>query len=314
MAILIIHGGAGSTPDELVQAYEDGLREALDVGYAALTEPPTSDVPRAAAAVLAAVTAMEANPVAFNAGVGGAMTRDGTVELDACIALSDGSVGAVAAVRNTPHPALLADLVRRTSKHHLLVGEGAEALVTDPVPNEALYTELNRKGLEKWRRQQESTPTRPALPGAPGSNTVGAVALDDEGNLAAATSTGGLVGQWRGRVADTPLFGVGTYADERVAVSCTGDGEAVMRALTAGRLAQALERGDEPEAALRAALDDIAAKGGRAGLIALQKSDTPGGVLMVGFTSDTMAYAIRSPELDEASVAKKASVRVFRTG
>src|SRR5690606_2975824 len=161
---------------------------------------------------------------------------------------------------NTPNPVLVADLVRRTTPHVLLIGAGAAEPVGDPVPNEALITEKSRAALELWRMANGESSEKPA--GPTGSNTVGAVAPADEGVLAAATSTGGTVGQWRGRVGDAPLPGLGTYADELVAISCTGKGEAFMEAATAGRLAAALAAGVELEEALRRALDDVAKRGG----------------------------------------------------
>ena len=150
----------------------------------------------------------------------------------------------------------------------------------------------------------------PAAHGPTGSNTVGAVALDDEGHLAAATSTGGRTGQWRGRVGDAPLPGLGTYADELVAVSCTGKGEAFMEAVTAGKLAAALEAGVPLEEALRRALAGVARRGGDGGIIAV----TADGQVGVAFDSPHMAYGVAAPGVDVAEVATAPFVKVLRPG
>lgn len=313
MAILLIHGGAGTIAERYQAAYEAGLETALAAGVAALTGGAQEGRSAALAAVLAAVTSMESNEEAFNAGVGGALTRDGVAELDACVMVSHAApgtrAGAVAGVTNTRNPILLADLVRRTTPHVLLIGPGAEALVEEPVENSVLLTAKSRASLERWRVGNEGDLEQPIDPqragSQAGSNTVGAVALDDEGNLAAATSTGGRTGQWSGRVGDAPIPGLGTYADEHVAISCTGKGEAFMEAATAARLAAALHAGRELGEATQQALDDVARLDGDGGLIAV----TARGQLVVAFNSPAMAYGVavggelesevgRSPKVD----------------
>src|SRR5690625_5053403 len=182
MAILLIHGGAGTIAERYTADYEAGLKEALAAGEAAL-RTGSSDGSRALQAVLAAVTSMESNSEAFNAGVGGALTRDGKVELDACVMVSGARpgrrAGAVAGVTNTKNPVLLADQVRRETPHVLLIGAGAETLVSEPVGQESLMTEKSRASLERWREGNTGSLEVPMG----GSNTVGAVALDDDGNL-----------------------------------------------------------------------------------------------------------------------------------
>lgn len=278
MAILVIHGGAGTIAAANQENYEAGLKAALAAGHAALGKS-------ALAAVLAAVTSMESNPDAFNAGVGGDLTRDGKVELDACVMLSGPGrrAGAVAGVTSTPNPVLLANEVRLNSPHVLLIGAGADQLVDRPVAQEALITERSRASLDRWRQSSTDGLEQPM-----GSNTVGAVALDDEGNLAAATSTGGRTGQWSGRVGDAPLPGLGTYADEQVAISCTGKGEAFMEAAAAARLALLLESGLSLEEATRRTLEKVRLMDGDGGLIAV----TAAGQLVVGFNSPDMAYGV----------------------
>lgn len=294
MAILLIHGGAGAIADDVENDTVSGLAAACDAGYARLTSGGDATV-----AALTAVGVMEDDERAFNAGIGGAPTRDGIVELDAAVMVSDGTSGAVAAVRNTPHAAHLADRVRTETPHALLVAHGAEALVEDPVPNTDLLTPRSLRRLERWRAEH-APPT--------GSGTVGAVALDDGGTLAAVTSTGGTLGQWTGRVGDTPVIGAGTYADERVAVSCTGKGEAFMRAVTAKALADALAAGTPLERALQQALDGIRRFGGDGGLIAV----TADGLFGIAYNSASMAQGWRWAHGGEQHVGRDPGVRVMR--
>ena len=258
MATLILHGGAGRIDADRVDAYERGLRAALDDGWTVLQAGG-----EALDAVVAAVGVMEANPAAFNAGVGSSPTRDGTVECDACLMDGrDGRSGAVAVVSRARSPIALARTVMEHSPHVLIAGAGADALVDEPIANAELLTPRASAQLARWRERRAGGATLPT-----GSATVGAVALDDHGALAAATSTGGVLGQWPGRVGDAPIPGAGTYADARVAVSCTGKGEAFLRAVTAKALAERLAAGTSLEAALARALTDVSAMGGSGGLI-----------------------------------------------
>lgn len=304
MAILLIHGGAGTIAAQNTEAYEAGLKAALEAGNQALSTDSQHES-RALAAVLAAVTAMESNANAFNAGIGGALTRDGKVELDACVMVSSSAggarAGAVAGVTNTANPILLADRVRRETPHVMLIDPGAEALVTDPVASESLITDRSRASLDRWRAGRAAD-----VEVAMGSNTVGAVALDDDGNLAAATSTGGRTGQWSGRVGDAPLPGLGTWADERVAISCTGVGEAFMEAGAAARLAFSLETGMPLDQAVRQMLDSVAGMTGEGGVIVV----TADGRLAVGFNSPDMAYGIAASGSESFEVARAPFVRV----
>jgi L-asparaginase / beta-aspartyl-peptidase len=283
MSSLIIHGGAGRIEDARHDAYARGLRSALDEGWAVLSGGGT-----ALDAVVRAVASMEADPHAFNAGVGSSLTRDGTVECDACLVDGrDGRSGAVAVVTRARSPIALARLVMERTPHVLIAGAGADALVEAPIDNAELTTAYSLSRLERWRERvgrragggardrargredddggASGDDPDEALP--QGSATVGAVALDDAGDLAAATSTGGLLGQWPGRIGDAAIPGAGTYADARVAVSTTGKGEAFLRAVTAKALAERLAAGGTLRAALRRALDDVHAMGGSGGLI-----------------------------------------------
>lgn len=283
MATLLLHGGAGHIDERDRAAYRAGLLEALEAGFSALLGGND-----ALSAALIAVSLMENNADAFNAGTGGSPNRDGEVECDAAVMDGwDGSAGAVGAVKTAKNPVLLADQVRRESPHVMLVGAGADAFVRDPIGNAALLTPRTRQAFETWRTET----------GEPSNSaTVGAVVCDGLGRLAAATSTGGMLGKWPGRIGDTPLIGAGTYADHGVAVSCTGVGEAFIRGVTAKALAERLKAGEALEEAVSASLTEVLRLGGSGGLICV----TPDGRIGFGFNSRNMAYAYRTDRLGVA--------------
>ena len=294
MPTLILHGGAGRIDQAREGAYERGLAAALATGWRVLAGGG-----EAVDAVVAAVGSMEADPEAFNAGIGSSLTRDGTVECDACLMDGrDGRAGAVALVTRSASPIALARVVLERTPHVLLAGPGADALEEAPVAPDALVTPYARAQLERWRARQ-AEPT--------GSATVGAVALDDAGALAAATSTGGVLGQWPGRIGDAPIPGAGTYADRAVAVSCTGMGEAFLRAVTGKALAERLAAGATPGDALARALDDVAAMGGSGGLIVLLAD----GRLAWAFDTPHLALAWRTEAAEHVSVAAERGVTVL---
>lgn len=301
MAKLLVHGGAGTIAEDRRPAYRRGLRAALDAGWAALAAGGD-----AVEAVLRAVETMEADAEAFNAGVGGSPNRDGEVELDAAVVDGrDGSAGAVAAVRTAPSAVRLADLVRRSTPHVLLVGPGADAMVTAPIDPATLLTPHTRAAWERWRARRAEADAAPPPP--VGSATVGAVAIDDRGALAAATSTGGVLGKWPGRVGDAPIVGAGTYADAAVAVSCTGRGEAFLRAVTAKALAERLAAGAALEPALRRALADVRAHAGEGGLIAIAAD----GSVAYGFDTSHLAVGWTDGAAVVADVLSEAGVTVI---
>ena len=226
---LAIHGGAGTlnradmTPEKRA-AYEAALQAALDAGAKVL-----EDGGSAMDAIKAAIIPMEDSPL-FNAGKGAVFTWEGTNELDSSIMDGrDRSAGAIAGVKTVRNPILLADTVRTKSPHVMLMGAGAEQFAVEqgfPVtPPEYFATPARREALERMKAEQLS-----ALDVDHKFGTVGAVALDQNGNLAAGTSTGGMTGKRWGRVGDAPLIGAGTYADNRsCAVSATGWGEYFIR-------------------------------------------------------------------------------------
>ncbi|MFN4020180.1 MAG: isoaspartyl peptidase/L-asparaginase family protein [Erythrobacter sp.] len=255
---LAIHGGAGTldpaqmTPEKRSQ-YEAALRQALDAGAKVL-----ADGGSAMQAIKAAIIVMEDSPL-FNAGKGAVFTWDGANELDASIMDGrDRSAGAVAGVKTVKNPILLADTVRTESEHVFLVGAGAEAFALEKgfavTPPEYFATPQRREALERLKAKKLS-----ALDVDLKFGTVGAVALDQNGNLAAGTSTGGLTGKRWGRVGDAPVIGAGTYADNRAcAVSATGWGEYFLRVGVAHEICARLRATREVNALMAdpAATDD----------------------------------------------------------
>ena len=226
---LAIHGGAGTiarenmTPEQDA-AYRAALQRALDAGAAVLRDGGS-----AMEAIQAAIEPMEDDPL-FNAGRGAVLTWDGDIELDASI--MDGrtrDAGAVAGVTGIRHPIELARLVMTDSPHVMLAGKGAETFAEEQglerMPREWFETERRKEALERMKAERLS-----ALDVDIKFGTVGAVARDSKGNLAAGTSTGGMTGKRWGRVGDAPVIGAGTYADNRAcAVSATGWGEFFIR-------------------------------------------------------------------------------------
>jgi beta-aspartyl-peptidase (threonine type) len=293
MHAIAIHGGAGTIPRHLLthsteQQYRAGLESALDAGHAILERGGSS-----LDAVGTAVRLLEDDPL-FNAGRGAVLTRDGAVELDA--AIMDGGqqrAGAVACVRHVKNPIDLARCVMEKSRHVLLVGAGAEEFAVEQgialVLNEYFHTEERRQQLESARHGKRVSELVGSPQGSPpgSAGTVGAVALDLGGNLAAATSTGGMTNKRAGRVGDSPIVGAGTYAKNGVcAVSTTGHGEHFIRAVAAYHICSAVEyRGLTLQDAAREMLHVILPRlGGTGGLVAV---DAEGRVVM-DFSSEGM--------------------------
>ncbi len=287
---IAIHGGAGviarakMTPEKEA-SYRAGLAAALDAGYAVLERGGTS-----LDAVTAAVRLMEDDPQ-FNAGRGAVLNQDGDAELDAAIMDGHGArAGAVAAVRHVKNPIELARLVMERSPHVLLVSDGAEEFALEQgvilVPRGYFRTRARSAELEEARHAEE---TRPAA--GPGSGTVGAVALDRAGNLAAATSTGGLTNKHRGRVGDSPLIGAGTYADNATcAVSGTGQGEYFIRQVVAHDICALISYKHLTLAqAVTEVIQKLSAAGGEGGVIALD----PAGNIVMDFNSVGMFRGAR---------------------
>jgi beta-aspartyl-peptidase (threonine type) len=278
---IVVHGGAGGSIHDLERAdrMRAGAAAAVAAGHAVLAAGgPALD------AVEAAVVVLEDDPE-FNAGRGAALTEYGRVELDA--SMMDGATraaGAVAAVRGVRNPIRAARAVMAEGRHVLLVGPPAiEFAHTAGLAFESetwFVTERERVALARLKEGDAA--------GARG--TVGAVARDAQGRLAAATSTGGVSGQRLGRVGDSPLIGAGTWADDAVAVSCTGHGESIIRSALAHEVDALLRhRGVALDQACATALESVARFGGDGGVIAV----TAHGEVAATFNSEVMTRAWR---------------------
>ena len=278
---LAVHGGAGtilkaSMTPEMENQYRDKLTEAISAGYAVLKNNGTS-----LDAVETVIKILEDSPL-FNAGKGAVFTHEGTNELDA--AIMDGrtlKAGAVAAVKHIKNPISLARMVMEESPHVMLVGDGAEEFAkahgVGLVPPEYFYTERRWKQLQEAKAKEDSTGHQPR-PAADSSDhrhgTVGCVALDMMGNLAAGTSTGGTTNKRFGRVGDSPIIGAGTYANNRTcAVSATGTGEFFIRSVVAHDISAMMEYGGKTlkEASDAVVMQKLPIMNGDGGVIAIDR-------------------------------------------
>jgi L-asparaginase / beta-aspartyl-peptidase len=298
MIALAIHGGAWDIPDDLVAAHRTGVRAAVNAGWELLTNGSSAlDV------VVRAVTLLEDDET-FDAGRGSFMNAMGEVELDA--SLMEGKTlkaGAVAAVRNVRNPILLARAVMEQSEHVLLVGKGAEQFgIAHGIPACAAEDLVTARERARWQLTQKSPSlTVDAFRRHPGG-TVGAVAVDADGNVAAATSTGGTPNKYPGRVGDSPLIGIGTYADNAVgAVSTTGWGEAMIKVVMAKTMVDLIDRHDGDAAtAATLAIKLLEQKvGGYGGVIAVSVGGVPG----IAFNTPRMARAMMTGDMMEPLVA-----------
>ncbi len=263
-----------------------GLGQALDAGEGVLTGGGS-----AIDAVEAAARALEESE-SFNAGRGSVLAHDGHIELDA--AIMDGRTrraGAVAGLRTTRAPVSLARRLLDEGPHVFLAGEDADLFAAD-----AGLEQVDNRWFEvaERRRQLDESLAGGGFDDDIKYGTVGAVAVDVSGHVAAATSTGGLTAKRWGRIGDSPLIGAGTFADDRAcAVSATGSGEYFIRAVAAHEVAARVRIGREPlQAALDGVLADIAALGGKGGLIAVG----PGGEAAWGFTTPAMFRGVAAPD------------------
>jgi beta-aspartyl-peptidase (threonine type) len=281
---LAIHGGAGTIlkedmSDELELAYLEALRQALEGGYAVLEEGGT-----AVNAVKAAVVILEDN-ILFNAGKGSVFTKKGLQEMDA--AIMDGhslEAGAVAAVRNVRNPIVLATEVMRNSNHVFLSGKGANDFAIKQgvklEPDEYFFSQFR---YDQWKAIRDSDNysldhTHQQLEEMMRDKkfgTVGAVACDKDGNIAAATSTGGMTNKKFGRIGDSPLVGCGTYANNNTcAISCTGHGEMFIRSVAAYDVSCLMEykHFSLQEAMEKVVKDKLVRMGGEGGMIGVDAS------------------------------------------
>jgi len=293
MSALVIHGGAGvierdKLTEEDERAIRNTLNAALDAGHAILENDGS-----ALDAVQAAVTVLEESP-RFNAGKGAVFNAVGGHELDASI--MEGHTrraGAVAGVRTVRNPVKLARLVMERTAHVMLMGDGAEQFADaqpeiERVRNDWFDTEHRREQLERARAQQNEQIAGIEPPRNTYFGTVGAVALDHGGGIAAATSTGGMTNKQWGRVGDSPLIGAGNWADEGCGVSGTGWGEFFIRGAIAHDVcARVHYRGDTLSEAAAASIHALVAAGGDGGVIALDRE----GHLVMPFSTPGMYRA-----------------------
>lgn len=297
--VLVIHGGAGTilkknmTPEK-EKAYTAALTQALQEGYARIKAGQSS-----LDAVETAIHVLEDNPL-FNAGKGAVFTHEGRNEMDAAImngkSLAAGSVAGVTSIRN---PISAARAVMEKSEHVMMAGPGAEKFATEAglaiVPPSYFYTEERWTGLQDAIREDSlksklDHSSAPVKLGAVNHDykfgTVGAVALDKQGNLAAGTSTGGMTNKKYGRIGDAPIIGAGTYANNNsVAVSCTGWGEFYIRNVVAYDLFALMNyKGLSVDQAGKTVIKKVGDMGGDGGLIALDKN----GNMAMPFNTDGM--------------------------
>jgi beta-aspartyl-peptidase (threonine type) len=278
---ILVHGGAWATPEGELEAHRIGVHRASMIGFEILLTGGS-----ALDAVQKVVEFLEADPT-FNAGRGSVLNARGEVELDAAIMEgTDLKAGAVAAVTGILHPVALAREVLEHGRHVMLAGEGARAFARDrgfPIcdPQE-LVVERERERFERARR------LAPSADGSPG-DTVGAVACDSRGQVAAASSTGGTFLKHPGRIGDSPVVGAGLYADDRKgAAASTGHGETILRIAMAYRAVAAMTAGIGPSEAAQQTIRTLESRiRGEGGIILVD----PKGELGYAFNTPHMAFA-----------------------
>lgn len=304
--VLIVHGGAWAIPDEMVEAHRQGIANALAAGYA-LLEKGASSVD----AVEASVAILEDDET-FDAGRGSFLTSDGRVQMDAL--LMDGATlraGGVACVERLKNPIHAARLVLDKSPHVYFVGEGAEAFSAGHgmalIDNAELVLDRERRRLVEAQRDQKNGLADATFAGsaaaATSHDTVGAVALDAHGNLAAATSTGGTLNKAPGRVGDSSLIGCGCYADNlSAAVSLTGWGEPIMKLVLGKWAVDRVQQGTPPAQAAEEAIAYLFRRlGGYGGIILLG----PAGRVGVAHNTPRMAWGVRTARSTEIYTRQK---------
>jgi len=294
--VLLVHGGAWAIPDDMAEAHLNGVHQAIASGWKVLERGGSS-----LDAVEAAIVTMEDDEI-FDAGRGSFLTSDGRVQLDALMmdgaTLRAGGVGCVERVRN---PIRAARLVLDQSPHVYLVAEGAERFAEQHgvqlCSNEELVIE---REVERLRETQEQMANGRPPEFFAEHDTVGAVALDNRGNLAAATSTGGTLNKTPGRVGDSSLIGCGCYADnESAAVSTTGWGEPIMKLVLAKWAADRVLERIAPRDAARMAIERLETRlAGHGGIILLDAQGRYG----VAHNTPRMAWALKTPQGESASL------------
>jgi beta-aspartyl-peptidase (threonine type) len=297
---MVVHGGAWAMPDNVVDPHINGVNKALTEGWRVLESGG-----RALDAVQAAITYMEDDET-FDAGRGSFLTRDGRVQLDALMmdgaTLRAGGVGCVERIRN---PIAAARLVLDDSPHIYMVGEGAEAFAQQHgirlCRNDELVIEREVRRLKEAQAKAAAGQPDTTFAGLDrGHDTVGAVALDADGNIAAGTSTGGTLNKAPGRVGDSSLIGCGCYADNQsAAVSCTGWGEPIMKLVLAKWAADRVQTGGSPDAVAQEAMFYLQRRlEGHGGMILLDQRGRFG----IAHNTPRMAWAYKNTEGERSGV------------
>ena len=286
--IIIVHGGAGDIPQSRVKGKLDGVKVAVREGYEILKNGGN-----ALDAVEAAVVSME-NDENFNAGYGSVLNLRGEVEMEASIMSGTNlDVGAVTLMKDFAHPISIAHKVLTDSPHSLIGGEGAKMFALDkgfePVPPESLISENAKQALDNFLKHGVFGRTEIGVQDEAGVGTVGAVAVDVDGHIAVATSTGGMSGKIVGRIGDTPQIGSGTYADDNIGgVSTTGHGESILKYCLAHSIIKLMECGTPPDIATKTAVNGMTDRlKNTAGAITLSKNGDVG----FYFSSRRMSWA-----------------------
>ncbi|HML22164.1 MAG TPA: isoaspartyl peptidase/L-asparaginase [Aggregatilinea sp.] len=292
---IMVHGGAWKIAEDTHAAHIEGTRAAAQAGWDILTRGGS-----ALDAVEAAVALMEDDPT-FDAGIGSVLNRVGEIELDAMI--MDGrtlALGAVAAVRGITNPVRLARLIMEDTDHSLLVGDGARRFAEMKGMRLCAQAELTvPREVDRFRVLQQTPDYHLSDGFTPDPmDTVGAVAIDVNGNVAASTSTGGVHFKMPGRVGDSPLVGAGAYADNRTgAASATGHGESIMRVLLSKTATDAIERGMSAQDAADFAVRTMHERVGGYG-----------GIILVDFRGQ-VAFAYNTPHMAAAWVEADGTIR-----
>jgi len=296
----VVHGGAWAIPDDVVDAHLSGVQKAIAEGWRVLERGG-----KALDAVETAIVAME-NDETFDAGRGSFLTRDGRVQMDALMmdgaTMRAGGVGCVEHIRN---PIQAARLVLEQSPHVYFVGEGAERFAQEHgmglCDNEELVIEREVRRLKEAQEKEAAGHPDLTFAGPETSHdTVGAVALDANGNIAAGTSTGGTLNKDPGRVGDSSLIGCGCYADNQsAAVSCTGWGEPIMKLVLAKWAADRVRTGGAPDATANEAMSYLHRRlQGHGGLILLDSRGRFG----IAHNTPRMAWAYKSTEGEKCGI------------
>ena len=297
--VLLVHGGAWAIPDDVVEDHLRGVREAQAVGWKIIEKGGS-----ALDAVEETVASMEEDEV-FDAGRGSFLTSDGTVQLDALLmdgaTLRAGGVGCVEHIRN---PIRAARKVLSESPHVYFVGEGAERFAAEHgielIDNKELVLPREIERLKKAGPKQKIGEPDPTFSATSSHDTIGAVACDRNGNIAAATSTGGTLNKTPGRVGDSSLIGCGCYADnESAAISCTGWGEPIMKLVLAKWTADRVAAGVPPDESSRDAITYLHSRlNGHGGMIVVDAQGRYG----IAHNTPRMAWALRTNSREAAGI------------